>query len=99
VLANRVSETLPEKHSEKDTEEIMTELKQLYFDVAHATYPAPLSALTKLVPVSQILFGSDYPIVPYPVSEGPLDHFGFSPSDLQAINRGNAERLFHRLKE
>jgi predicted TIM-barrel fold metal-dependent hydrolase len=99
VLANRVSETLPEKRSEKDTEEIMTELKQLYFDVAHATYPAPLSALTKLVPVSQILFGSDYPIVPYPVSEGPLDHFGFSPSDLQAINRGNAERLFPRLKE
>ena len=76
----------------------MTELKQLYFDVAHATYPAPLSALTKVVPVSQILFGSDYPIVPYPVSEGPLDHFGFSPSDLQAINRGNAERLFPRLK-
>jgi len=98
VLANRVSETLPEKRSEKDTEEIMTELKQLYFDVAHATYPAPLSALTKVVPVSQILFGSDYPIVPYPVSEGPLDHFGFSPSDLQAINRGNAERLFPRLK-
>jgi predicted TIM-barrel fold metal-dependent hydrolase len=51
-----------------------------------------------VVPASQILFGSDYPIVPLPISEGPLDHFGFSPSDLQAINRGNAERLFPRLK-
>jgi predicted TIM-barrel fold metal-dependent hydrolase len=76
----------------------MEEVKQLYFDVAHATYPAPLSALTQVVPASQILFGSDYPIVPLPISEGPLDHFGFSPSDLQAINRGNAERLFPRLK-
>jgi len=98
VLANRVSESLPEKRSEQATSELMGEMKQLYFDVAHATYPAPLTALTKIVPVSQILFGSDYPIVPFPVSEGPLDHFGFPESDLQAINRGNAERLFPRLK-
>ena len=98
VLANRVTESLPEKRSEKATDELMNEVKQIYFDVAHATYPAPLSALTKIVPVSQILFGSDYPIVPFPVSEGPLDHFGFSANDLQAINRGNAERLFPRLK-
>jgi len=98
VLANRVSETLPEKRSEKETAEMMEEVKQLYFDVAHATYPAPLSALTKVVPTSQILFGTDYPIVPPPVSAGPLDHFGFPASELQAINRGNAERLFPRLK-
>jgi predicted TIM-barrel fold metal-dependent hydrolase len=98
VLANRVAESLPEKRSEKETLELMGEVKQLYFDVAHATYPAPLSALAKVVPMSQILFGSDYPIVQYPVSAGPLDHFGLSDSDLKAINRGNAERLFPRLK-
>jgi len=98
VLANRVSESLPEKRPEQAASELMGEMKQLYFDVAHATYPAPLTALTKIVPVSQILFGSDYPIVPFPVSEGPLDHFGFPESDLLAINRGNAERLFPRLK-
>jgi predicted TIM-barrel fold metal-dependent hydrolase len=98
VLANRVSESLPEKRSEQAAAELMSEMKNLYFDVAHATYPAPLSALTKIVPVSQILFGSDYPIVPFPVTEGPLDHFGLSAEDLQAINRGNAERLFPRLK-
>ncbi len=98
VLANRVTESLPEKRSEQATAELMDEVKGLYFDVAHATYPAPLSALTKVVPTSQILFGSDYPIIQYPVSAGPLDHFGFSESDLQAINRGNAERLFPRLK-
>jgi predicted TIM-barrel fold metal-dependent hydrolase len=77
---------------------MMKEVKGIYFDVAHATYPAPLSALTKVVSPSQILFGSDYPIVPYPVSAGPLDQFGFPESDLQAINRGNAEKLFPRLK-
>lgn len=98
VLANRVSENLPEKRSEQATAELMEEVKGLYFDVAHATYPAPFSALTKIVPVSQILFGSDYPIVPFPVSEGPLDHSGLPAGDLQSINRGNAERLFPRLK-
>jgi 6-methylsalicylate decarboxylase len=98
VLANRVTESLPEKRSEAETAELMEQIKQLYFDVAHAAYPAPLSALTKISPVSQILFGSDYPIVPFPVSEGPLDHFGFPAADLQAINRGNAEKLFPRLK-
>jgi 6-methylsalicylate decarboxylase len=98
VLANRVSEAIPEKRSEKAAAEIIDEVRHVYFDVAHATYPAPLAAITKLIPTSQILFGSDYPIVPYPVTESPLDRFGFSASDLKAIDRGNAERLFPRLK-
>jgi predicted TIM-barrel fold metal-dependent hydrolase len=98
VLANRVSETLPDKHSDAASADMLEQIKRLYFDVAHATYSAPLSALTATVPLSQILFGSDYPIVPFPVSAEPLGRFGFSPSYLQAINRGNAEKLFPRLK-
>ena len=87
ALANRVSEYLPENHSEKAAADLMDELKKLYYEVAHATYPAPLSALTKLIPTSQILFGSDYPIVAYRTTTGGLDHFGFSASDMRAINR------------
>ena len=98
VLANRVSETLPETRTEKDAAEIMDELKSVYWDVAHASYPAPMAAITRIIPISQILFGSDYPIYNPPVTEGPLDRFGFSTADMQAINRGNAERLFPRLK-
>jgi 6-methylsalicylate decarboxylase len=98
VLANRISETLPEPRSEKVSAEIIEQLKTLYYEVAHATYASPLSALTKLVPISQLMFGSDYPIVPYPITATNLDRFGFSPADLQAVNRGNAERLFPRLK-
>ena len=77
---------------------MIEQLKGLYYEVAHATYAAPLTALTKLVPISQYMFGSDFPIVPYPVTINPLDRFGFSPADLHAVNRGNAERLFPRLK-
>jgi predicted TIM-barrel fold metal-dependent hydrolase len=98
VLANRVSETLPEKRSETESENLMEQIRNLYFDVAHATYPAPFTALTKIVPLTQILFGSDYPIVPFPVTEVPLDAIGLPPSFLNAVNRGNAEKLFPRLK-
>lgn len=98
VLANRVSETLPEKRSEDASATLMDEIKNLYFDVAHASYPAPFSALTKIVPPSQILFGSDYPIVPFPVTENPLDRAGLAPEVLEAVNRGNAEKLFPRLR-
>jgi 6-methylsalicylate decarboxylase len=97
VLANRVSETLPEKRSDEATASMMEQIRTLYFDVAHATYPAPFAALTKLVPLSQILFGSDYPIVPFPVTEGPLDHVA-APTFVDAVNRGNAEKLFPRLR-
>jgi predicted TIM-barrel fold metal-dependent hydrolase len=98
VLANRVSETLPDKRSETVSADLMEQIKGLYFDVAHATYPAPFSALTKIVPLSQILFGSDYPIVPFPVTEVPLDALALPPSFLNAVNRDNAEKLFPRLK-
>ena len=50
----------------------------------------------QLVPVSQVLFGSDYP---YRTGE---DHviglaaYGFSAAELRAIGRGNAARLMPR---
>ncbi len=98
VLAKRIDEFLPRKGGGGAPGGVLKELKQIYYDVAHATYPEPLSALTKLIPTSQILFGSDFPIVDFPATTVGLDHFGFSATDLQAINRGNAERLFPRLK-
>jgi 6-methylsalicylate decarboxylase len=74
------------------------ELKKLYYDVANSTNPSSMAALMNLVPTSQMLFGSDFPYVPVAVTANGVDQFGFSPSDLQAINRENAARLFPRLK-
>jgi predicted TIM-barrel fold metal-dependent hydrolase len=98
VLADRVSETLPDKRSGEATSSIMEQIRGLYFDIAHASYPAPFSALTKVAPLTQILFGSDYPIVPFPVTEEPLDHLQTPGQFIEAVNRGNAEKLFPRLK-
>jgi predicted TIM-barrel fold metal-dependent hydrolase len=77
---------------------VETELKRFYYDTAQAAHPYALASLTKLIPVSQIVFGTDFPY------RSAIDHvkgltdFGFSAGDLQAIDRDNAVRLMPRLK-
>ena len=98
VMAGRINDRFPKDRPELAPKGVLYEVKKLYYEVAHATYPAPLSALMKLAPTSQILFGTDYPPEPMETTINPLAQAGLSAQTLQAINRGNAERLFPRLK-
>src|SRR5262245_1246133 len=41
----------------------MAELKSLYFDVASSTNPVTLGGLLRLVPVTQVMFGADFPFL------------------------------------
>jgi 6-methylsalicylate decarboxylase len=99
VLANRISSMFPQQLSEHMPDGVLGELKKLYYDVANASNPAPLAALNEIVPKSQIVFGSDFPFVPVQATTKPLDNAMMSEEDTRAINRGNAERLFPRLKK
>ena len=75
------------------------EFKKLYFDTAHAGRAPALDALKDIVPVSQILYGSDAPIRNYELTdEWLVQYANFRKTIGEAINRGNAERLFPRLK-
>jgi len=74
------------------------ELKRLYYEIANSANRSAMSALMNLVPTSQILFGSDSPFVPTAVTADGLTSLGLSTKDLEAIRRGNALRLFPRLK-
>jgi 6-methylsalicylate decarboxylase len=77
-------------------EGIEAEFRRLHYDTAIVTHPAAMAALMKLVPTSQITYGTDYPFVPLdPV--GKLREFGLSAADMQAISSGNAIRLVPRL--
>lgn len=101
MIANRISEYFPVKKPANPAEPVAglrDELRQIYFDVAHAGYDIPISAITKIVPTSHLMFGSDYPIFNPPVTINPLNEDGLSAADIQAIDRGNAERLFPRFK-
>lgn len=76
----------------------MYELRKFFYETAQANHPMALAALMKLVPVSQVLFGSDFPFRPgAEVIQGLTEH-GFSASDLRAIERENALRLLPGVK-
>jgi 6-methylsalicylate decarboxylase len=75
---------------------IDAEFRRLHYDTANATAAPSMAALMKLVPMTQITFGSDYPYFPLSQIET-IRRMGLSPSDLQAIESGNAARLVPRL--
>jgi 6-methylsalicylate decarboxylase len=74
---------------------VMAELLRFHYDLAQIGHSA-LAALTHLVPVSQILWGSDFPFRASAEYVEALSAFGFSADDLRAIDRDNALRLLPR---
>jgi 6-methylsalicylate decarboxylase len=78
-------------------EGIVGELKRLHYDTANATSAPAMAALLKLVPTSQIIYGTDYQY--FPLGQiASLRQMGFSPEEMQLIESGNAIRLIARLK-
>ena len=75
---------------------VMAELKRFHYDVAQIAHAMALSALTRLVPISQILWGTDFPFRFGMEYVKGLDEFGFAPEDLRKIDRENALRLLPR---
>jgi len=100
VLAGRIKDRYPKQpeYTSRIPNGVLYELQRLNFEVAHATYPMPLAALTKFVPPSQILFGTDFPAEPMATTVDELLRSGLSREALHAIDRGTAERFFPRLK-
>ena len=74
------------------------ELRRFYYDTAQASHPMALASLTRLVSTSQILFGTDFPFRTAADHVKGLTEYGFSASDLRAIDRDNAVRLMPQLK-
>ena len=75
---------------------IEAEFRRLYYDTANATHPASMAALTKLVPTSQITYGTDYPYFALDQIAN-LQKLALPAGDLEAIANGNATRLLPRL--
>ncbi len=72
------------------------EVRKFYYDTAQANHPGALAALLKLAPVSQVMFGTDFPYRPGVEAVAGLNGYGFTASELAAIDRGNAVRLMPR---
>jgi predicted TIM-barrel fold metal-dependent hydrolase len=72
---------------------VVQELRKFYYDTAQANHPGALAALMKLVPVSQVVLGTDYPFRRALEEIAGITSYGFSAADVRAIERGNAFRL------
>jgi hypothetical protein len=71
------------------------ELQKLYYDVASVTNRASFSALTALIPHTQLLLGTDFPLgPPMHIGLAELAQLDLAPSLLGQIERGNALQLF-----
>jgi predicted TIM-barrel fold metal-dependent hydrolase len=78
---------------------VMAELNRFYYDVAQVAHPAALAALTRFAPISQILWGTDFPFrFGWEYVKG-LGEFGFSAEDLRRIDRDNALALLPRWRD
>jgi predicted TIM-barrel fold metal-dependent hydrolase len=75
---------------------VLAELQRFHYDVAQVAHPMALAALSRLVPVSQILWGTDFPFRFGTEYVKGLAEFGFSEEDLRKIDRENALRLLPR---
>jgi len=92
-----------EEKTRKDREKILPqglayELKKFYYDTAQANHPGALAALLKIAPVSQIVFGTDYPYRTGAEVIAGLAAQEFAPNDLRAIERDSALRLLPAVK-
>ena len=73
-------------------------LKKHYYEVAQGNTPGQLAALMKMVSISQVMFGSDYP---YRDAKEAVDGalaYKFSAADQLAIENGNALKMFPNIK-
>lgn len=77
---------------------VLTYIKRFYFDTALSPSPFAMAALRELVDPSHILFGSDFPFAPVPVSYMQVKAFGelkvFDAATKAGIDRTHALKLF-----
>ena len=90
LLVPNVKATVPEG--------TLAELRRFYYDTAQTSNKSAMSALSAIIPVSQILFGTDFP---YRTSidhvRGLRDSGVFTEAQMMEIERGNALKLLPRL--
>ncbi|MEP7311224.1 MAG: amidohydrolase family protein [Pseudomonadota bacterium] len=97
VLAGRIGQlATPQQKAANMPQGLEYELRRLYYEVANAANRAAIGALTSLVPLSQLLLGSDYPYVPISVTSDGLARLHFSANELRAVRGGNARALLAR---
>lgn len=88
----------PTKLKEMFPDGIEAEFRKLYFEGAQGFAPANFAALRALVPLSHILFGTDYNRFPISHTVKVFESLRLTPESRRAIERENALALLPRWK-
>ena len=72
---------------------VLHELQRFFYDLAQASNPGATASLMKLVRISQVLFGTDFPYATAADHLRGLAECGFNAAELRAIEYENAMTL------
>ena len=98
VMAGRIKDRYPKDRVQWIPNGVWAELRKLHYEIAHGAWRQNLLALKEFVPTSQVLFGTDFTPEPIETTVRELPNSPYSQQELQAIERGNAEKMFPRFK-
>jgi 6-methylsalicylate decarboxylase len=76
---------------------VQAELNRFHYDTAQVSLDGTLAALAKLVPISQIMYGTDFPYRAAAEQSNGVDAI-FAEDDRKRVNRDNALGILPRLR-
>jgi 6-methylsalicylate decarboxylase len=76
----------------------LPEFRKFHYELAQGNTPGQIAALLKMVPLEQVLYGTDFPFRPGAEVNAGIAAYGFNGEELLSIERGVALRLLPRLK-
>ena len=76
----------------------MPAFRKFYYELAQGNTPGQIAALLKMVPISQVLYGTDFPFRDGAEVNAGIAAYGFSADDIRSIEREVALKLIPRLR-
>jgi len=76
----------------------LPEFRKFYYELAQGNTPGQIAALLKMVPISQVLYGTDFPFREGAEVNAGIAAYGFKPNEVRSIEREIALKLIPRLK-
>jgi len=73
-------------------------LRKFYYELAQGNTRAQIGALLQMAPVSQVLYGTDFPFRGGAEVNGGIAAYGFGADDVRSIERETALKLMPQLK-
>ena len=103
TVTNRISSAIGRMPAEERARKVPKGLDQMlqaqHYDLAGiGLNPAAMAGLRKMLPASQLLYGSDEPLNSTIQMASSILGLGFADAELKAVQRENALQLFPRLR-